>query len=313
MSSALKYQEQPRRARPGCIIFLLDHSYSMNEPLAGSPRSKRDALATAINRFLSELLLKCEKDEGVRHYFDVAVISYTTDKQGTPIIGSALKGALQGRVLVSTVELADYPLRVEERVKQVDDGVGGMTQVTVKLPIWYDVPAEDEMAGTPLCGALQHVEQIAREWCAAHPESFPPVVVHITDGEANDGDPEPAATSLRSLSTQDGTLLLFNCHLSKLEGMGVLFPVSEADLPADEYAHLLFRMTSPLPDALRRAAEVKQLPCPPGARGMAFNADSVQMLMLIQAGTPVELIRDDAMAGMGAGAQPGEESMPRLV
>ena len=39
-------------------------------------------------------------------------------------------------------------------------------------------------------------------------------MVHITDGESQDGNPIPYADALKSLATEDGNVLLFNCHLS---------------------------------------------------------------------------------------------------
>jgi hypothetical protein len=44
-------------------------------------------------------------------------------------------------------------------------------------------------------------------------------------------------------------------------------------------------MSSELPAAVRARAEVKGMNCSPGTRGMVFNADGAQMLMLIQMGT----------------------------
>ena len=305
------YSQTASRPTPACLIFLLDHSYSMTRGLAGSPRSKRDALATTINRFLTELLLRCEKDEGVRHWFDVGVIGYTTDQQGAPIIGPAIQGPLAGRELVSTVELADYPLRLEEKMKTVDDGAGGNIQVPVKIAIWYEAPPDNEMAGTPMCAALEYVGRIAHEWSDAHPASFPPIIIHITDGDSTDGDPEPNSIALRSIATQEGgEALLFNCHLSELKDAGVLFPVSEADLPADGFAHLLFRMSSILPEPLRKGAEVRHIDCYPGARGMAFNADSTKMVNLIEVGTIVN--PEGEKAGGGGFEQAADMAAPRL-
>jgi TIR domain len=269
----------------------------MTEGLAGSSRSKRDALAIAINRHLTELLLLCERGEGVHHYFDVAVIAYTTDRKGKPVIGPALQGRLAGRELVSTIELSNFPLRVDEVVKKVDDGAGGLIDVMVRIAVWYEPPADGEMAGGPMCAALGYVTNIARQWCAAHEKSFPPIVIHVTDGESTDGDPEAAAAALRALRTQDGEVLLFNCYLSNRPGAGVLFPVSEAELPSDGYAHMLFRMSSVLPESVRHSAEARQIVSPSGARGMSFNADSRAMLMLIQTGTAPRLTEDDVEFG----------------
>jgi hypothetical protein len=277
------YSKSVERAFPGCIIFLVDQSFSMTDGIAGATRPKIEAVATAINRFLGELITTCEKgEEKPRHYFDVGAIGYTTDKTGVPIINSLFSGPLAGRDLVSIVELYDYPLDVETRHK--DDGAGGLLEI--KFPVWYRPPLPEQMAGTPMCGVLERCYTVAAEWVAAHPDSFPPVVIHLTDGESTDGNPEPVAEQLKSLATSDGSLLLFNCHLSSSTADPVLFPADEGGL-ADEYSRMLYRMSSELPDKLRQMAEVKNLPAGPGSRGMAFNADGTRMLLLISVGTTI--------------------------
>src|SRR5262249_36193614 len=118
-----RYTKSAERANPACIIFLLDQSYSMNDGIAGSPRPKIDALAAGINRFIADLISLCEKgEEKPRHYFDVGVIGYTTDRSDPPnaMIGPVLEGAngtLSGRDLVSVVDLFDDPLAIEDRQK----------------------------------------------------------------------------------------------------------------------------------------------------------------------------------------------------
>ncbi len=119
-----------------------------------------------------------------------------------------------------------------------------------------------------------------------HPGSHPPVVIHLTDGESNDGDPEAAAEALRALETDDGNLLLLNCHLSASPAPGVVLPTTEGEL-ADEFSKLLFRMSSPLPAEMRMVAEVMGVNVRQGARGMVFNADGTQMLLLIKVGTVI--------------------------
>jgi hypothetical protein len=217
----------------------------------------------------------------------VGVVGYTTDKSGTPIIHSVLQGALANRDVVSVVDLFDNPLVVEKRTKKEDDGAGGLIDVEIDFPVWYKTPSDQDMAGTPMCGALEYAHRIASEWCAEHPKSFPPVVIHLTDGESTDGDPESAAEAIKSLETEDGNLLLFNCHLSKSDAPGIVFPTGESELPNDDYARLLFRMSSPLPQKLLQMAEVKGISAPSGARGMMFNADSTRVLMLISVGTAI--------------------------
>jgi Mg-chelatase subunit ChlD len=43
--------------------------------------------------------------------------------------------------------------------------------------------------GTPMCRALSYAGQLVSRWLAEHPGCFPPIVLNLTDGEANDGDP----------------------------------------------------------------------------------------------------------------------------
>ena len=171
--SAMTYKEPACQQTPACIILLLDHSESMVEYLAGSKRTKREAMATAINRFLFELILRCERADGVRHSCDVGVISYTTDRKETLPISPALGRALAGRELVSTVELYKHPMRVKEKAKMVDDGSGGQVERTVKVPVWYEATADPEMASPPLGAALGYVKGIAETWCALARDELP--------------------------------------------------------------------------------------------------------------------------------------------
>lgn len=278
----MMYQSEISRSNPGCFLFLVDQSGSMLDNLGGSKKPKCDAVATAINRAINELIHNCVRDEvEPRYYFDVGVIGYTTDDNNNARVGSLLNhGSLAGRKLVSVVDLAANPLDTE--IRQRDDGLGGL--ITVKFDIWYRNPPSAAMQGTPMNAALNHCYSILSEWCSAHTNSFPPIVIHLTDGQSADGDPEDAANGLKALFTNDGNLLLFNCHLSETPGEGVLFPTAENQL-GDEFSRLLFRMSSLLPEKMLALALEKNLPASAGARGMAFNADMVKMLQLINVGT----------------------------
>jgi hypothetical protein len=268
------------RLTPGCFLFLMDQSESMVDGIAGSRRRKCDALSAAINRFITELIKEAFRgEERPRHYFDVAVIGYCTDPAGRPIVGPAFQGALAGRELVSVVELFENPL--EEVIKEVDDGDGGTIQK--RSHIWYKPIVQ---GGTPMTTGPVLCYSIASRWIDSHRDSFPPIVIHITDGEATDADPEPAAASLRTLATNDGHVLLFNCHLSDSPAEGKLFPSSEHDL-TDEHSRSLFRMSSLLPEKCLQVAQAKGFEVSPGARGMVFNADSTAMIQLIQIGTVI--------------------------
>lgn len=273
----MPYTAEISRTNPSCFIFLIDQSASMQDPFGGgeSVRRKADGVADAINKLLQNLVIKCAKEEGVRDYYHVAVIGYGHH------VASAFAGTLSGRELVPISDIGNQPARIEERTKKVDDGAGGLVDQTVKFPIWFDAVAN---GGTPMCGALSRAQGMLNNWLSQHPDCFPPIVINITDGESTDGDPSGAASNVKSLQSSDGNVLLFNLHLSSSSGNPVTFPSSDAGL-ADQYAQLLFNMSSMLPDYMRGIAQQEGFPVTEGARGFAFNADIVSVIQFLDIGT----------------------------
>lgn len=273
----MPYTAEISRTNPSCFLFLIDQSGSMQDPFGGgeSTRKKADGVADAINKLLQNLVIKCAKEEGVRDYYNVGVIGYGHH------VGPAFAGALSGRELVPVSDIANQPARIEERTKKIDDGAGGLVDQTIKFPIWFDAIAN---GGTPMCGAFTKAQGILSNWLAQHPDSFPPIVINITDGESTDGDPTSAATAIKGLSSSDGNVLLFNLHLSSSRATPVEFPDNESGL-ADQYAQLLFRISSTLPDYMRSIAQQEGFPVSDGTRGFVFNADIVSVIRFLDIGT----------------------------
>lgn len=279
----MPYSAEISRSNPSCFVFLIDQSGSMGDTFGAGESNKRkaDALADAINKQLKELTLKCAKSEGVRDYYHVAVIGYGAS------VSPAFGGALAGRELVPISEIADKPARLEERVRKMDDGAGGLIDQTVKFPVWFDPKADN---GTPMSQAFGKAAQLVQSWLAQHPNCYPPIVINITDGESTDGDPSAAAQAVQALASTDGPALLFNLHLSSQRAAPVEFPDSEAGL-ADDFARLLFRLSSPLPDKMRAIAQQEGFNVGPSARGFSFNADLIAMIRFLDIGTRVGALR----------------------
>ena len=272
----MPYTAEISRQNPSCFLFLIDQSGSMRDPFgAESGRRKADGVADAINRLLQNLVIKCAKAEGVRDYYHVGVIGYGHRS------GPAFAGPLAGRELVPISEVAANPARVDERVKKVDDGAGGLVDQSVKFPIWFDPVAN---GGTPMCQALTKAANILQGWLSTHPDCFPPIVINITDGEATDGDPSGPAQELTKLASSDGNVLLFNLHLSSHKAAPIEFPDSEDGLP-DNYAKLLFNMSSRLPEYMRGIAREEGFRVSDETRGFVFNADIVSVIRFLDIGT----------------------------
>jgi hypothetical protein len=276
------YTAEISRANPACIVFVVDQSGSMQDAIAGEEKSKAEVVADTLNRFLSELSLKAAKEEGVRDYFFVSVIGYGEG------VGSVLGAQFAGQDLLPISQVADNPARVEERPQLISDGAGGLVERAIKFPVWLDPVA---FGGTPMCAALGRVRDLVNEWTDHYKGSFPPIVIHITDGESTDGDPSSVAAAIRGLSTDDGSVLLFNMHVSSdTAGIVSAFPASDLDLPND-YAKLLFSMSSMLPGLMSAAAAQSGIQTGTESRGFAYNADSVRVVQFLDIGTRTPELR----------------------
>ncbi len=258
----------------------------MNGPSPNLGSTKKEALADAINRLLYNLVVRCARDEGVRHYFDVGIIAYSDGFPGA-FVGPALEGTLAGRDLVPIGEVADNPVRVDDRTRTVSDGAGGTYQESFKMPIWFDAVGN---GNTPMIAALRYAYGVADRYLASHPNCFPPTVFNITDGEATDGSPEEVLEAMRTLTglaSSDGNVLLYNLHLSS-NGLAfpVAFPNSDEALP-DKYARALFNGASELYPDFRSTLEKEGMHILEGARGFVLNGDMVTVIKVMDVGTRV--------------------------
>ena len=274
----MSYEAEVSRSNPSVFLFLVDTSGSLIDPFGGEKKGKRKAegVADAINRLLQNLAIKCSKSEGIRDYYEVGVISYGRKVQ------PALGGKLAGKTLVPISEVANNPAKVEERVKQNEDvPEGEVSETKVKFPVWFSPQAAGP---TPMCAALKLAAETLKPWVEAHQWSFPPMVINITDGESTDGNPATEAEALQALHTEDGNVLLFNCHISSSDSESVLFADAAEGLP-DQFAEVLFNISSPLPEAIRESAEREGFSVSENSRGFAFNADLVELIRFLDIGT----------------------------
>ena len=81
-----------------------------------------------------------------------------------------------------------------------------------------------------------------------------------------------------------GDTLLYNIHLSDVSAAPVQYPIDEDQLP-DEYARLLFRMSSVFPSAVREQAGTLDVEVSEDSRGFVFNADMVALVHFLDIGT----------------------------
>jgi hypothetical protein len=278
----MPYQAPIQRSDPTAFLFLVDQSGSMGDRMASSEKTKAQFVADVLNRTFMNLVTRCTKADGVRDYFQIGVLGYGNDG-----VRNGLTGALGNQILNNISALEENPLRVEDRKRKVDDGAGGIIEQTVKFPVWFE-PLSN--GGTPMCDAFRRAGEELAAWCDAHPNSYPPTILHITDGESTDGDPEALADAVRQFSTLDGQVLLLNLHVSAQAGNPIAFPASESGLP-DNYAKLLFRMSSALPEHLTMVAKEKGHNVSNESRGYIFNAEAAEIVDFFDIGTRATQLR----------------------
>lgn len=256
------YRAAISRADPTLIVFLLDRSGSMDSPYAAGT-SKAEFLARTVDRALYELAVRCMRPDGVRDYFHVACLGYNDGK-----VISALPEALAGEDWIPISKIAASPARLE------DIPGGG------KEPRWIRAMADGD---TPMCSAFERACQLAAAWCDAHPKSYPPTIINVSDGEPTDGDPRPIAEVLQRLHTDDGETLVFNLHVSSDKDGEVAFPSDPSCL--DEFGRRLFEMSSRFPPHLLARASQSGIPAGADSRFFAYGAGADLATKFLELGT----------------------------
>ena len=261
---------------PGCLIFLVDQSGSMEEPIAGGNGEKKmQIVADTINRLLYNRVLSCAREDGIRPYYDVGVWSYG----GVDDVQSAFPGGL-----ISITELANKPKRTDVRRRRVPDTAGGIFEEQFELPVWLEPAANGEPR---MSAAFRAILAQLQAWLRRHPDSFPPVVVNLIDGANADDNPRSIAWQIMQLGTSDGNVLVFNCHIANPAAPAMVFPNEQTASGLSGLARTLFDISSPIPGPMYRHAFAMGHSIDPGARGLLFNGDQVTTIDFLDIGTHV--------------------------
>ena len=257
------YTQSITRTHRTAIILAIDGSGSMAEKIRFRNRqmTKAEAVATITNGMLFELIERARRSDGVRDYYDIAVIGYSGDDE----VYSLLPG---GRELISVAELAagEPPIKTEVIEYRLPDGSISLREIP--YPAWV----EPEAAGqTPMCEALRRVRDIAAAWCA----------------DPDDAELRAVAGQIKSLRTADGNVLLVNIHIAAGDTPHtVFFPSAEEASYPNRYAEVLYDCSSPMPEVFNEAIrEAKGPGALPPFRGMSFNASAEELITMLNIGS----------------------------
>lgn len=251
-----------------CLLFLIDRSGSMSDAGAGEASARALRAAAAVDRAVAALLAG-RAATPARARVRLGVLGY----------GDGVASALRpGGALRDLVALRDL------------ERVGGP---------WVVAAAR---GGTATCAALGRAADLARRWARRNPRAEPLCVIHLTDGQATDGDPAGAAEALVAVRTRRGATLLANVLLSSGAAPAASFP-ARLEEPGEAQARRLHAMSSELPLHLRRALRRRGVLLAPRARAFVAGPDvdaGVVALALAAAG-----VREARPAGPGGERRAG--------
>ena len=267
-SSKTEYSEVPiGTSNPGCIIILVDQSWSMSESFGDGTKAEQAALA--VNRVLEGLVLACRSGEEIRDRCHVTVIGY----------GERVDCVVDGMIS----EIPSALLEVKKVKKLIPDGAGGVIEIDSEMPIWLEPRANSQ---TPMHKAFERAADIIEHWISDRPDAFPPIVINITDGAAT--RPDLAANSARKIMnfrTTDGAALIFNIHITNEGNIVKPLPHNTDQFSGQPLAEYLFDISSTLPPELFKAAEDAGFSPEPGTKCFGYNANESLMIQLLQFGS----------------------------
>lgn len=248
----LAYELMSTSNAPALIIYLLDLSASMAQPLNG--RQRIDVVRDALSAAIRQMVFRSTKGGRISPRYRIALYAYS-----------------------------DHVYDVLDGIKPVDE------VVAMGMPPLVPLRTTDTARG------FAHVEKLLQKELPSLTGCPAPLVCHMTDGEFTGEDPEPIVRRIMQMSVPDGSVLVENIFISE----GVLAsPIADPtrwpgvlpDTPlADDYAHKLRAISSPLPESYRLIMLEHHFHLEPGALMLlpGMSPELVAMGLQMSASTPV--------------------------
>ncbi len=215
------YTKSITRSSRTLFVVAIDQSGSMaGEVTIGIRTStKADVVAEVTNDLLAELVERARRDDGLRDYYDVAIVGYS---------GEGVQMLFGDRRPWISIRELDGACRHESFVDRECVVEGGERRILSHFHRRWIEPVAT--GATPMYEALLAVNEIVEQW-TSQPEnfdSFPPQIYNITDGESTDCDYidiAQIAAQIKSCTTRDGAALLYNIHIASQPSLtSLIFP-----------------------------------------------------------------------------------------
>lgn len=259
-----------------CVVFLIDEAPSMQMRIADGTHSKIDSISTAVNSAIRQM-------EG-RPPVDVAVIGYHRNASGASEIGSRFGGVFTGRTWVSSEELTQNPIRIENRTKQMVNPVThAITPISVEFPIWFEPvlgPGKQDRIAV-----FEILKDLLQEWTSTSNPVAPPLVFSFLSDLQPGESIANSVVPLGQISSPLGFPMLFQFHAGTYANVpAIKYPTAAQFLPYGPVQELFFAC-SPLNEQMVVSMRQNQEFPSAGAKGLVYNGrmiDMVRMLSLLK-------------------------------
>lgn len=291
------YEQTLSRQYPGLFVILLDQSASMNQIDNDRQQSKADIATGYVNGIIKRMIDAAQIDEytGRRKlYAYLSILGYNDEVY--PLLRADDKP-------VDLVTLDENPLGHVTVHYNVPSGRTG--HLTDKQSFWVKPKA---VGDTDMYKAFKRAKGVVEAWLnsplekisddlgmqAPRSESFPPIIINITDAKDNrGGDLKKISQEIQSLHTNNGSVLIFNCHFThekNAKNRTCMFPTNVSEIEPycvtevdRRLARLMFEVSSTIPEALQKRAEKRmEKPIQPGARCFVYNANPDVMIQFLR-------------------------------
>ncbi len=249
--------------------------------------SKSQLAADALNKTLYDLALNaCMKDGRAVDRINIGAYYYSSGR-----VRWAIDTLPEGKGWSPARDWVNGFHHIEKVVISSD----GDQEIEQEIPIWFFPQATGD---TPMLGAMRKAADVVGRHVSEHPDSYPPIVINISDGEPTDGDwseVKQAASGITDCATNDGGSLLLNIQITEHSHSPLVFPRMQSVQGCPEEVIFMAEMSSELPanmlvEARRIGMDLKE-----GSKGLILDADWSLLTKFLRVGTTLttETVRDD--------------------
>jgi hypothetical protein len=255
-------------------IVLLDQSASMSPGMEGFGLSMAEATTSAVNLFL-------QKTAQVRSTMPELFIS---DSFGVVVFGYGSE--VNSREPIIRIDSKD--VRADKDRTKRDESTISSNMGLPNFPTWV-LPAA---AGDGrMRVALASAGDVLEKWIPEHGSAPPPQVVNITSGDTGDGDLLEESDRIKGLSTSNGGVVLWTCHVAAGSAEPLLFPRDIDAASRPENLRLLLKSSSIIPQTAVRnlLMEFPEVSRIAGARTCVLNANLATLVRVLSCASRLPL------------------------